>query len=183
MIIMPEINSSALVVVDIQERLIPAMSGMDSCLIKSQVMLQAAKELRLDTIVTEQYPRGLGNTVSELGKLLIAKWSIIEKTTFSCCGATQFMVELEHKTRRSIAVMGIEAHVCVQQTVVDILAEGYQVFVLSDAVTSRSTSDRQIALELMRDAGAVITTVEAYLFMLMRDAKHPAFKTISKLIR
>jgi len=179
----PEINSSVLVVIDIQERLIPAMSNMDSCLAKSQIMLNAAKSLALDLIVTEQYPRGLGKTIPALKELFDHSWPIIEKTTFSCCGETQFMIELEKKKRRSIAVMGIETHVCVQQTVLDALAEGYQVFVLSDAVTSRSTVDRQVALDLMRDAGAVITTVEAYLFMLMRDAKHPQFKVISKLIR
>jgi len=179
----PEIDSSVLVVIDIQERLISAMSDMDRCLKKSQIMLNAAKTLALDLIVTEQYPRGLGRTIPLLQELFEHRWPIIEKTTFSCCGETQFMIELEKKKRRSIAVMGIETHVCVQQTVLDALAEGYQVFVLSDAVTSRSREDRQIALNLMRDAGAVITTVEAYLFMLMRDAKHPQFKTISKLIR
>ncbi|MCF6174281.1 MAG: hydrolase [Victivallaceae bacterium] len=183
MVVMPKINSSALVVVDIQERLITAMAGMDICLKKSQIMLNAANSLGLDTIVTEQYPRGLGNTVPELQELFASEWAIIEKTTFSCCGETQFMIELERKKRLSIVIMGIETHVCVQQTVLDALAEGYQVFVLSDAVTSRSTEDRQVAIELMRDAGAVITTVESYLFMLMRDAKHPAFKTVSKLIR
>jgi nicotinamidase-related amidase len=181
--LIPEINSSVLVVIDIQERLVSAMSDMDSCLKKSQIMLNAAKTLALDLIVTEQYPRGLGNTVPALSELFDVRWPIIEKTTFSCCGETQFMIELEKKKRRSIAVIGIETHVCVQQTVLDALAEGYQVFVLSDAVTSRSREDRQTALNLMRDAGAVITTVEAYLFMLMRDAKHPQFKTISKLIR
>ena len=169
--------------VDIQERLITAMSDMEQCLKKSQIMLAAAKGLGLDTIVTEQYPRGLGSTVPALSELFDAKWPIIEKTTFSCCGETQFMIELEKKKRRSIAVIGIETHVCIQQTVLDALVEDYQVFVLSDAVTSRSTEDRQVALELMRDAGAVITTVESYLFMLMRDAKHPQFKAISKLIR
>ena len=183
MIEIPEIKSSVLILIDIQERLITAMSGMDSCLKKSQLMLNAAKTLKLDTIVTEQYPRGLGDTIPALKELFADKLPIIEKTTFSCCGETQFMIELEKKKRRSIAVMGIETHVCVQQTVLDALTEGYQVFVLSDAVTSRSTEDRHVALELMRDAGAVITTVEAYLFMLMRDAKHPSFKTISKLIR
>jgi nicotinamidase-related amidase len=183
MIEMPEIKSSILVAIDIQERLITAMTGMDKCLKISQVMVEAAKALKLDTIVTEQYPRGLGNTVAELQELFDPKWPVIEKTAFSCCGETQFMIQLEQKKRHSIAVIGIETHVCVQQTVLDALAEGYQVFVIEDAVTSRSVNDRQVALELMRDAGAVITTVESYLFMLMRDATHPAFKTISKLIR
>lgn len=183
MIERPEIKSSVLIVVDIQQRLMTAMSDMAQCMFKSQIMLEAAKVLGLDTIVTEQYPRGLGHTATELQQLFAPAWTVIEKNTFSCCGEVEFMHELGKQTRRAIVIMGIETHVCVQQTVMDALAHGYQVFVLADAVTSRSVNDRQVALELMRHAGAVITTVEAYLFMLMRDAKHPAFKTISKLIR
>jgi len=179
----PQVRDSLLLLVDMQTRLQAVMSNNENCLNRAALMLKAARELQLDTIVTEQYPQGLGHTEPELQKLLATTCPVIEKSSFSCCGEPAFMTELIRKKYRSIAVIGIETHVCIQQTVLELLNKGYQVLVLQDAVTSRFPDEKECALALLRQAGAVITTVESYLFMLMRDAKHSAFKNIARLIR
>ena len=183
MIKLAEIKDSLLVVIDIQSRLAPAMADIEHCLARAAVMLQAAKILQLDTVVTEQYPHGLGHTVPELQNIIASDWPVIAKTTFSCCGEPQFMSKIKQKSYRSIAIIGIETQVCVEQTAIELLNAGYQVFILSDAITSRRSEERQLALELLRQSGAIITSVESYLFMLLRDAASPAFKPIAKLLR
>lgn len=181
--IIPEINTSCLVLIDVQERLAKAMQDIDARIEKQKIMLKAAAEIGFDVIVTEQYPRGLGSTIPELAELLPEQCPVIEKTSFSCCGEPAFMSELDRKKRKSVFIMGIESHVCVLQTVLDLMAEGFTVYVIADTVASRNNYDREIALDLMRQQGAVITTTESLLFMLMRNASHPAFKQVSKLIR
>ena len=179
----PDTNTAVLLLIDMQEKLVKAMSSNAECVARQQVMLEAAKIAGLDVIITEQYPQGLGHTLPELSALFNPAWPVIEKKSFSCFGEPQFIGSLKSKARKSIAVMGIEAHVCVQQTVLDALNQGYQVFVLEDTLSSRKPSDMQTGLSLLRDQGAIITTVESYLFMLMKSAEHPGFRQIAKLIK
>ena len=179
----PDTNTAALLLIDMQEKLVKAMSADTQYIVRQKIMLEAAAVIGLDTIITEQYPQGLGHTLPELSALFKPGWPVIEKKSFSCFGEPQFTGSLKSKARKSIAVMGIEAHVCVQQTVLDALNQGYQVFILEDTLSSRKPSDMQTGLNLLRDHGAVITTVESYLFMLMKTADHPGFRQIAKLIK
>jgi len=175
--------NSCLILIDMQEKLQKAMSNVSKCIASQELLLKAASILEIDCLVTEQYPAGLGNTINELKCVLPENTTIIEKTSFSCCGESNFRTALKAKSRRTLIVCGIEAHVCVQQTVLDLLADGYEVVIPADALTSRNNDNYKLALESMRQAGAFITSAEAVIFMLLRDAKHPDFRTISKLIK
>ncbi len=179
----PASETAVLLLIDMQEKLARAMSSGEQCLARQKIMLEAANILNLDTIITEQYPQGLGHTLPELSGLFKPEWPVIEKKTFSCFGEPQFCSRLKSKSRKTVAVMGIESHVCVLQTVIDALAQGYQPFVLEDTLSSRNPSDMTTAMRLMRHQGAIVTTVESYLFMLLKSADHPAFRQISRLIR
>ena len=179
----PTVESSVLVLVDVQERLIAAMDRRDEVLNRIELLLNGAAALQCDRIVTEQYPRGLGGTVPTLKALLPAGTPVIEKTDFSVFGEAGFRSALAAKRRTHLVFCGIEAHVCVQQSVFDALAAQYQVIVAGDAVTSRKAADRECALAAYRQAGAQVWSVESILFQWLRTAKHPAFKTISKLVR
>ncbi len=180
---LPETESSVLVIVDIQERLVKAMSRFDEVLGRVKVLLGGAGLLNLDVIVTEQYPKGLGPTIPEVVELLPAGTPVLAKTSFSVFGDPGFKTALESRRRKTVILVGIEAHVCVLQSVYDALEAGYRVILAADAVTSRLDADATRALEAARAAGAEVLGVESILFMLLRDAKHPAFKGVSQLIR
>ena len=179
----PATDTAVLLLIDMQEKLAKAMSSAEQCLTRQKIMLEAAGILGLDTIITEQYPQGLGHTVPELSGLFKPEWPVIEKKSFSCFGEPLFCSRLKSKSRKSVAIMGIEAHVCVFQTVIDALEQGCQPFVLEDALSSRNPSDMAAALRLLRHQGAIVTTVESYLFMLMKSADHPSFRQIARLIK
>lgn len=177
------LDNTCLLVVDMQERLLKVMANSAECIEKNELLLKSAAILDLDTIVTEQYPRGLGHTADELKCLLVDDAEIIEKTSFSCCGEEKFRTTLKAKKRKNIIVCGIESHVCVQLTVLELLAGGYNVIVPADALSSRDLRNYDLALETMRDAGAFITSSESVVFMLLGDASHPKFREISKLVK
>ena len=179
----PKLASTALILVDVQEKLIGAMAEGPAVCERIKIMLQAAALLKLDVIVTEQYPRGLGSTVTELSKLYHEKTPVIEKTTFSCLGEPEFNKTIQRKPYKTLVLMGIEGHVCVLQTALDALNKGFEVIILADTVSSRRTENCQLALAQLQQAGAAVLPIESILFMLMRDAKHPAFREISKLIK
>jgi nicotinamidase-related amidase len=179
----PATETGALLLIDMQEKLAKAMSSSEHCLARQKIMLEAAGILGLDAIITEQYPQGLGHTLPELSGLFKPEWPVIEKKSFSCFGEPLFCSRLKSKSRKTIAVMGIESHVCVFQTVIDAMEQDYQPFVLEDTLSSRNPSDMTTALRLLQHQGAIITTVESYLFMLMKSADHPSFRQIAKLIR
>ena len=178
-----KITNSCLVLIDMQEKLQKAMSNVSKCIENQELLLKSAAILGIDSIVTEQYPKGLGNTIDELKCLLPENTPVIEKTSFSCFGESAFRTVLKSKKRKTLIVCGIEAHVCVQQTVLDLLAEGYKVVIPADALASRNDDNYRLALETMRHAGAFVTSSEAIIFMLLGDAKHPDFRSISKLIK
>lgn len=179
----PELMSrddTALLVIDVQEKLLPAISGGTKIVWNIHRLLDAASVLGLPIAATEQYPKGLGPTVSELAKRLSER---PEKLTFSAGGCPQIFADLRSRGTHNILVCGIEAHVCVQQTVLDLLADGWRVFVAADAVGSRFDIDYQIALRRMELAGAVLTTTEAAMFEWCATAAAPEFKRISQLAR
>ncbi len=180
---MPTIENSVIVLIDIQERLAKAMENMDAVLNRVELLLRGAAALNVDVIVTEQYPQGLGSTLPGLLELLPEGTPVLAKTDFSVFGDSAFRTALASKYRKNVIFCGIESHVCVLQSVLDALEAGYQVTVAADAVSSRKSSDVALALPAFRHAGAQVLSVESILFQLLRTAKHPEFKTISKLVR
>lgn len=172
----------ALVMVDLQERLLPVMHGWDPLLSRVALLVSGARLLELPILVTEQYPKGLGPTVERLSRAL-RPFAPFEKTSFSCFGAPGFLEALKATGCRRVALFGIEAHVCVRQTARDLLLDGFSVDLVEDAVSSRSPLDLDVGKRRMIADGARPLTVEMLLFEAMGDAKHPAFKEISKLVK
>lgn len=169
-------------IIDIQEKLFPHMDNNQELIKNVEILLQGMKILEVPLLLTEQYPRGLGPTVGQV-RFHIEDFNPVEKISFSCCDEVNLMHELEASGRKNIIICGIEAHVCVLQTVIDLLEKDYVPVVISDCVSSRSPGDKLIALERMRSEGAVISTYESILFELARIAGNDAFKKISKLVK
>ena len=179
----PDISSTVFVLIDMQEKFVPSIPSMPAIIPRQKLLLNAARELGVRVLITEQYPRGLGSTIPEIKDLLAPGWPLIEKTSFSCFGSPEFRKVITQFPVKSVVLLGIEAHVCVFQTAIDALSRSCNVFVISDAIASRNDIDRDTALSLMKQNGASATTSEALLFMLLRDAAHPSFRTISKMLR
>ncbi len=178
-----ESDSTALILIDVQEKLAPAMNDFEPCANRIELLLDGARELGVDTIVTEQYPRGLGPTLPRFSAKLPPDQLYLPKTGFSVFAEPGFRTALSRRHRETLIFCGIESHVCVLQSVFDALKWGFRVGLAADAVTSRKAADRELALAAARAAGALVLSAEALLFMLLKDAKHPAFKAVSKLVR
>lgn len=176
---------TALVVIDVQERLFPAMDAdhREEVMRNIKVLIAAARRLNLGTLVTEQYPKGLGHTLQELKDALPAGAQPVEKVAFSCLGADAFRSRLTATGARQLLLAGIEAHVCVLMSALDLLAEGYGVHIVADAVTSRTQANWRLAMAQLRQAGAVVTTTETALFQLLRKADTDDFRELARLIR
>jgi nicotinamidase-related amidase len=173
--------NSALLVVDVQERLLAVMPDTPGLIRDVGFLLDVANLLKVPALATEQYPQGLGPTHPELVRRL--QHERPSKVAFSCCGAPGLLSELRQIGRPNVVVAGMETHVCVLQTVLDLLAEGLQVFVPVDGVQSRFRVDHDTAIRRMERAGAVPTTCEATAFEWLGGSDHPQFKTISKLVQ
>jgi nicotinamidase-related amidase len=181
----PEIlqkSKTALLVVDIQEKLIPAISIYPKLEPSILRMIKVAAELGLTTLLTEQYPKGLGSTLTSIKDALSA-YEPIEKNTFSCCGVDVIQQKLEEARAEAVVLVGVEAHVCVQQTALDLLAAGFRVHVPADAVASQRKFDWQIAIERMRQAEAIISTTQSIIFELLVEAGTPEFKAVLPLLK
>jgi nicotinamidase-related amidase len=179
----PELMSAAdtvLLVVDVQAKLMPLIAGSARILWNLRRLVDGAEALNVRVLATEQYPQGLGHTVPELAARL---GEIPAKSTFSCTGCEPFAKSLADSGASKVLVSGIEAHVCVQQTVLDLLASGYRVFVPVDAVGSRYAIDFDTGLRRMESAGATLTTTESALFEWCQQSGTPEFKKISALVR
>lgn len=168
--------------VDIQERLLPHIHGNQELTRRAATLIRGLRVLDVPIVVTEQYTKGLGTTVPEIATAL-GIYEPIEKMTFSCCGNPDVEAAVLGNNRHHVIVFGIEAHVCVQQTVLDLLSQGQKVVVIQDCVSSRSENDARVAIERMRHAGAVISTMESVLFELLRTSGTQEFKSISALVK
>ncbi|MCP5367413.1 MAG: hydrolase [Hyphomicrobiales bacterium] len=173
---------SCLLVVDIQQRLLPAMAEPDAVTGQAAVLLRAARRLEVPVLVSEQYPRGLGPTVESVAALA-PDGATVEKTHFSCWGEPDWRWRFQGLGRRQAVVCGIEAHVCVLQTVLDLLDAGHAVFVVADATSSRRAESKQRALARLAAAGAAVVTTEMVLFEWLQRADVPAFRELSALIK
>lgn len=179
---MPAAASSALVVVDIQERLAAVMEAREKVTANVGRLIALAGLMSIPVIVTEQYPKGLGPTIEEIRKV-VPGFSPIEKITFDCCGEPRFNEEVRKTGRKHIILTGMETHICVLQTCLGLLADNRFVHVPEDAVCSRTGENRQTGIAFMRNAGAVITSTETVLFQILRQAGTEEFRAISKLIK
>lgn len=179
-----EQDKAVLVVIDVQEKLCVAMDHkVLSKLTKNiGILLEAALELDLPVLVTEQYVKGLGATLPEL-KEKAALAPSFEKMSFSCCGSPEFVDQLKASGRTQVIITGMETHVCVLQTVIELRDAGFEVHVVKDALMSRSKQNWMTALEAMSLTGAVPTSTESVLFQLLKVAGTEQFKKLSKLVR
>jgi nicotinamidase-related amidase len=175
-------TNTVLVLIDVQGKLAQVMHDQETLFANLQKLVRGAAVLRLPVLWLEQNPGRMGGTIPELRELLAAQ-APIAKMSFSGGGEPRFMQALEALGRRQILLAGIETHVCVYQTAVDLLAQGFEVQVAADAVSSRRPTDRDIGLARTQAEGAAITCVEMALFELMRTADHPAFREILKIVR
>lgn len=176
---------SQLLIIDVQERLAGTMDAavLQSLVRNTNILIQAATALELPILRTEQYPKGLGPTLPEIAKTLPAGQSACDKTCFSCCGAAGIEASVSDTVRKQIVLTGMETHICVLQTALDLQQRGNQVFVVADAVCSRRKTNHKNALARLQQAGIVISNTESVLFEWLQDASHPQFKTLSRLIR
>ena len=174
-------NTSALFI-DFQEKLVPAMYDKENLLKNSIMLLEGLAVLGIPITFTQQYTKGLGATIEEL-RSLVPGFAPIEKTDFSCFGAVEYRNFLSQNTGKMIILCGIEAHVCVLQTAVDLKEEGYHPIVITDCITSRSSHSKAGALERFRYEDIMMSTCESILFELTRTSKSEVFRTISTLVK
>ena len=174
---------SQLAIVDVQEKLCSVMepAALTSVIKNCGILLQAAQLLDIPALHTEQYSKGLGPTVADLQAWLPPE-SAIAKTCFSCCDEPAFSTRL-HRDRSQIILAGMEAHICILQTALQLQASGKQVFVVEDAIVSRREANKQNALSRLRHAGVIVTNTESVVFEWLKVAEGDAFKQISKLVR
>ena len=170
--------------IDVQQRLIAAMAKevREQVLRNSKIMLSAATALAVPVVVTEQYPKGLGHTLDELAVLLTDNSAVIEKTAFSVTKVEAVMAALQAHDRKQVVLLGMEAHICVLQTALNLVQHGYDVHVVEDAVCARDKANHTNAIQRLRAAGVTVSNTESVLFEWLADAQHPAFKSLSKLI-
>lgn len=172
-----------LLVVDIQQKFANVLDDWARLVERTGILVEACTQLNIPILVSEQYPKGLGATESMLVQKLPSSARLFEKMTFGCGAVPEFQAHLAGLNRKQVIVCGLEAHICVSQSVHQIIAQGYQVHLAQDAIASRSKSDWKAAMAKMQQSGAVPSCVEMMLFELLGSAEHPAFKFIQSLIK
>jgi nicotinamidase-related amidase len=175
-------ETTALLIIDMQERILPVIRNHETVLENTLKLLKGFKVMQLPVYFTEQYPKGLGPTSQKILSELDG-YTAYQKMSFSCFGSENLFDELHKKKLSQIVVCGVESHVCVQQTVLDLIANDFQVDLATDVVSSRKEIDYAIALERMRILGAEVTTTESILFELLEVCGTPEFKEISKIVK
>ncbi|TCD48781.1 hydrolase [Chlorobium sp. N1] len=175
-------EETLLLVVDVQGRLAPSVHASEAVVGAVGRMIRACTILEVPVLVTEQYPKGLGKTVDSLMELLPGA-EPVEKLSFSCCGDEDFMSRLRAFSRNDILLAGMETHVCVYQTAVELLDFGYNVHLLTDAVSSRSEENRSLGIRCIEKAGASLSSTEMAMFELLREAGTERFKAVSAIVK
>ncbi len=179
---MLQVENAALVLVDVQTKLIGVMDEKEQLVSNLRKLIQGMRVLEIPILWNEQYPQGLGGTLPELAELLTEN-NPLDKVCFSCCQNESFVTSLHTIGRPQLLVCGIEAHICVYQTARELQEQGYQVEVVADAVSSRSPLNKQIALKRFQQCNIALTSTEMALFELVKVAKGDQFRAISKLLR
>lgn len=173
---------AAFVFVDIQSALADVMERRDAVVGAAALLARAAATLQVPVLVTRQYPRGLGDTVCEIAEA-VGEHSPIDKVTFSCLAEPAFREQLEALGRRQVVLAGMETHICITQTALALLEEGYEVSVVADATCSRRMSDHEVALARLRAAGAQVTVVESVIYEALERAGTPEFRAVLELVK
>lgn len=173
-------DETAVLVVDVQEKLMVKIPRAEELVRNMAFLLDAAQLLSVETLATEQYPKGLGPTVAALAQRVPQR---PDKLTFSCCGVPDLAEGLRRRGKSRVLLVGIETHVCVLNTALDLLADDFWVYLAADAVGSRYDVDRDFALRRLEGAGVILTTVETAAFEWAGGAEHPKFKALSALVR
>lgn len=174
------VADTGLLVIDVQEKLVPHILDSSTLIRNIAFLIDAARLLELPVQATEQYPRGLGPTVPDLAERLPER---PDKVAFSCCAIPQVVERFHRAARPKVVLAGIEAHVCVLHTALDLLALDFRVYVVADAIGARARIDHEIALRRLEQAGAVLTTTEMCVFEWAGSSAHPQFKALSKLVQ
>ncbi len=179
---MVEIENGVLVVVDVQGKLAQLMHNKETLFKNIQILIRACRILEIPIVWCQQVPSALGPTVPDIAELLTQD-KPIDKASFSCCGCEEFVERLRSLGRRQVLLCGIETHVCIFQTAVDLLRKGCQVNVIADAVSSRTAENKEIGLQRIAAEGGRISSTEMTLFELLKTAEHPKFREIAKLVK
>lgn len=175
-------KESILLLVDVQEKLFPHIQDNASLEKHLIALIQGLKTLEVPVLCNQQYTQGLGETIPSL-KILLEQQPIYEKKTFSCCLNEPLVQALESLNRKSVILAGIESHICVLQTALDLCERGFEVMLCCDAMGSRRKANHEFALSRMQTQGVILSTTESILFELLGSAQHPQFKTISQIVR
>jgi len=176
-------QNSIVLAIDIQSRLFPLIHKIEELETATLKLIEGMKVLDIPFIVTEQYPKGLGTTIESVQTALGDNYQPIEKSSFSCTPCNEFMTELNKQNKKNVIIHGIEAHVCVLQTVIDLIADGFNPVVVADCVSSRTPENKAIALDRMRAEGAIITSYESILFELCEESGTDEFRAVSKIVK
>jgi nicotinamidase-related amidase len=175
-------DCTAFVVIDVQEKLLPFISEKERVVENIVKLIEFAKKLSMPMVWTEQYPKGLGATVDPI-KSAMQDYKPLEKVAFSCFGAEGFADALRKHGAKTLALVGIETHVCVAQTALDGIDAGYRVCVVKDAVSSRTQENKQVGIDRVRERGGIITSTEAIMFEILEKAGTPEFKAVMPLLK
>jgi nicotinamidase-related amidase len=170
-------------IVDFQERLVPVIDQQEELIHNTQILIKGLQALQIPMVITQQYTKGIGMTVPALAELYGENFTYEDKVSFSCAEDEATLAKIKGLGKKNIIVCGIEAHICVLQTVIDLIAMGYNVLLVEDCIGSRKESNRQIGIRRALQEGAVPTSYESILFELTRVAKTDVFKEISRLIK
>lgn len=173
--------NTMVIAVDYQEKLVPAMADQENLIKKTKILLGGCQALKIPLVVTTQYAKGLGNTIEALKKET-ENATVIEKHCFSVWAEEKVRLQIP-KEIKNIILCGMEAHICILQSVIDLQEAGYQTIMVADCISSRQREDKAYAFVRGEKEGAIITTAEAILYEMMGDSKHTAFKTISSLVK
>ncbi|MBY0545693.1 MAG: hydrolase [Candidatus Obscuribacterales bacterium] len=175
-------KQAMLLIVDVQESFRKQLRDLDNLTRNITILAEAAKILKLPVVLTEQYPQGLGKTISEIAACL-GEHKYFEKTAFSCCQATGFLDMLDGLGRTQVIICGIEAHVCVNQTAHELMQHDYSVHVVSDAIASRNPKNKELGWEKMISSGAIPSAVEIALFEMLGESGTEQFKAVQRLVK
>lgn len=175
-------EDTAALFIDFQERLVPAIYDHDAIIEKTAILAKGLQLFDIPIAFSQQYTKGLGETLPILTECFDS-FSYMEKTSFSCCQCNEFAAWVKANGKKNVIVCGVEAHICVLQTVCDLLETGCNVFVVADCIGSRKLYDKEIGMKRMEKEGAYMTTCEQALFELTGGAKNPQFKAVSKLVK
>lgn len=175
-------ENAAFVAIDFQEKLMPVMSNKEKLEDRTVKLMKGLNALGIPGLVTQQYTKGIGATIASVAEA-VGEFEHVEKNSFSCMANEEFVSRLEALGKKDIIVCGIEAHICVQQTVMQLLEAGYNVYLAADCISSRSEEDKLWAITRMGEAGAEITSYESILYEILRDSKADGFKAISAIVK